>query len=352
MEVSISMNFIEQARKIDDEDIDEVPLITQEIIEGILEEKVHNIELWIENRNSRIFMIKTKKNETIVGKQSKTIGPSKLENEYKSLNKLFELDCPNLSMPKTYGFNALNNIYLMDLVNGKSIASLIRKKHNKISLIDACRVSGKVIAEIHTLWNIDSRLTNEIEVLFEDLWKIPKGYTDKEHETLQAALNLLKGKYFPIGKVYKDFDPLNVFYNKGKISLIDPPEIFIENLLYWDLATFCIGLHKALLKSSIFKRNKSMIDKCESVFLTEYISNLQNKKVHIEDIKLMVSILELQRIGELMVFQEKHKENNNLFSKNAIYNRAAIWMLKNEKKRVLNEIRWKIANRANKQSVK
>ncbi|TSB48570.1 hypothetical protein [Alkalicoccobacillus porphyridii] len=330
------MNILENARLIKKEHFNTPTEISQEKIERLICEKINSIELWIENRNSKIYKVKTDSLKNLIIKQNKTMNLNSFKSEYESLINLALIKSNNLSVPKAYGFISEDNLYMMDLVNGESIASLVDKKKTA-ELLEACRLAGKVISEIHSSWNCKIEYKNSIEEVFEDLKKIPKELTSKERKILDRSFLLIHNKGCPIGKVYKDFDPLNLYFFQGEISLIDPPESAMQNTLFWDLATFNIGLRKAFIKKGLFF-NRTSVEECENIFLLEYKKNLNFADLNEKEFNVFLSILELQRIGELMIFQEKHKIKNKFLSKSSVYNIFAFKMLHYERRRVIRKL--------------
>lgn len=184
------------------------------------------------------------------------------------------------------------------------------------------------MAVIHKRWKTDDVFI-DINAIYSDLKKMPIKLKEKEIILLKKNFCHLANVKIPIGKVYRDFDPLNIYCNLNKIELIDPSEKTIESYLYWDVATFMVGLRKAYLKNifSFDIRQKKVFDICRRSFLNEYFNLLKIKKSSVVYAILLIKTLELQRLGELMVFQDKYRRKNKWTTK-YLYNKISLMLLR------------------------
>lgn len=340
------MNFINEAWKEKSSTYSSVKVLTHQIIEKLSRKKIKSYKLWIENRNSRIYLIEDTNHELLVAKQSKNLSFEELRNEFKSLEKLSILESHSLKIPKAIGLDSSTNTYIMEFVDGESIASLVGSKNNQEKLLTACYIAGKVIADFHRSGN-KSKNTITINNIVEDIELIPYGLKSSDKEILKKAVKILDNLEFSVGQVYRDYDPLNIYYSNKKISLIDPPGINYNTFLLWDIATFNFGLKKAFLKKTPFisgRRNKMLKD-CKRTFIEGYINNISIGVSNCNQIFIMLDILELQRLGELMVFHKKHKYNNKrIISIRKVFNILSLIILYIEKIKLFSELKKKVNN--------
>ncbi len=334
----VKMEFVKEAWEKRKEVADIPEPLTSKVLESKLGIDPFILELWVENRNSRIYEIKNGNGKCIIAKQSKSLSSDEVLNEFNSLKKLRRINSHNISIPDAINLIPEYKSYLMDKAQGNPISFLIGSSENINELLTACRMAGKTIAKIHSEFNSNIDYNNGVDKVYKDICKMPSSISKSEKIILDRVTKKLENEKLPIGEVYKDYDPINIYYSKGTISLIDPPENFIRSFLFWDLATFSVGLRKALLKKSLFsiKNRNSKLELCIESFLQAYVQNCNYEIANMKNFYIVITLLEIQRIGELMVFQEKHRfSNKSFFSKSRMYNNVAIRILKNEKKKII-----------------
>lgn len=333
------MNFVEQAilTNNDMNRHDSAFNLSKSILNKIIKSDITHYMLWKETYSSKIYKIKTNK-RTIIAKQGKSPAPEELEKEYESLGVLKEIESDYLLIPNTYGLDKANNFYLIDLVEGDSISQLVQERNQNHTILEASKIAGKVLGDIHNYWTEKVGIYENSYALLNDIKKIPGGLTAKEKKVLEPAIAQMAQTNIPVGLVYKDYDPLNIYYKEGKISLIDPPQIFAETIMYWDVATFTVGLKKASLKKINFSKDKVSLEECEEIFIDEYLKSINLENFKLQEFKLILKIMEIQRCAQLMAYQEVNRKRNRIFSKNRIHHNIALYLLRKEIKKAINEI--------------
>lgn len=331
------MKYIEQAWSNNSEKNDTIRVakITPEVVGDIVQKEITEFETWIENRNSIIYKFKAD-DKYLVGKLSKHMTPAEVVNELTTFKELSSIKSSELLIPQVYGHREDLRIYVMDLISGKTLSSMVGENKSKGQLLESCKLVGKILSTIHSEWSEKVNEHKTLEII-DDIKRMPGGISKKENKKLQKAYEFLKNDPLPVGKIYKDFDPINIFYKQGTLALIDPPENNIYGVLYWDLATFFIGLRKAILKKKLFisRTDSEFLDQCKHVVLHEYQKGSTIQTLPKKKFDLIIALLELQRIGELLVFQKKHTRKNHVLSVKGLYNRVALKLLHTEKKKVI-----------------
>src|SRR5699024_8984277 len=110
-----------------------------------------------------------------------------------------------------------------------------------------------------------------------------------------------------------------------------------NDLIYWDLATFFVGIKKSLFKKKVYilEKDRKLISTCKKIVLNEYYKNISQGLLEQGKVELIILFLELKRILQLMGFQQNQIKRNNFFSYRKLYNFIAYLLLKNEKKRTI-----------------
>jgi len=330
------MNYIQQAKthKNRGSDIIEVNKLTSKIVEDIINEEILDLRIWIENRNSIIYKIKIK-DKYLVAKQGKYLNSDEVVKEFTALKELMSINCKELMVPKVLNYSKDHRFYLMDLVEGEPLSSMVNKR-NRNKLLRSCKLVGKVLAIIHSEWNCKNYKNTNVACIIEDIKRSPGWVSTRENKYLIKVYDLLKDDIVPTGRIYRDFDPLNTFNYNNRIVLIDPPEKNYKGILYWDLATFFIGLKKALLKKKLYisRKDDIFLNQCKNIVLEEYLNNVTFDIPDLRKFNLTILLLELQRIGELLVFQKKHIKRNKYISVKSLYSRLALKLLNIERKKI------------------
>ena len=106
---------------------------------------------------------------------------------------------------------------------------------------------GEALAEIHASWGSSGEPAGA--AMARDITSnAPWHRSARDTHILQAAgaaADLAQQSY---ARLYFDFDPCNVLIGGGQPTLLDPPDIFTCGPVQWDIATFRVGLERALWK--------------------------------------------------------------------------------------------------------
>lgn len=337
------MQSIRRARKINSEKTLNtfINKLDECVISETIGKKIEGYNVWIENRNSIIYKIEID-NYIIVGKQSKFRNSKNLEYEYNSLKELAKIQCEKLLVPKVLGLNLEFNIFFMELVDGVTLASAV---NNRNLLYRSIGLIANVLNSIHTLW-YKKNVRGVVEQIIADIKTISGGINKKEKNVLNDIRALFNKEYLPVGKLYYDLAPINMYLNDHEITLIDPPEEEIIGLLYWDLATFIFGLKQELIKRKLYltKNDLLFIDDYRQQLIKMYIQ--KSKIVHMEfdKVYLLVVLLELQRTGQFLAYREKYLLTLNKLSLERTRHLIAFKLLKKQQKSYLTLITKLVSN--------
>lgn len=325
--------FVEESlHKKNERDLFDTGYLKEDDFKEILDLPVKNAKVLVENRNSIIYLIIIKDGKKIVGKQSKSLSFEILNQEYNSILKMYELNNAVFCNPMGFGLNREHNIYFLKYINFSSVAELLKSTNGIHNLQNISGLIGQGLFKIHSKLNNNMQYVDDNHQLIKDVLKTPIKINRRKKNILTKAKQALEGISFPYGLVYRDFDPLNVYVSGNTLSLIDPPERFVKTYLFWDIATFSVGIKKELIRRK-FVISKEVYDKVDCIIgaiTNEYIQNIKSENKNKNSVKLIILILELQRLGELIGNQLKHKHKNKKFSKAYLYNWIAILVLKKE----------------------
>lgn len=280
--------------------------LTRSEVEEVLGEKVQDLALWLNNRNSRIYRVELANGQTVVAKQMCTQTQTEVAQEYKHLVALAQLNVPGLAVPQPIALLQPQCTYLMGLARGIAMTVLVGNRYKHDELLRACDVTGKVLASVHAAWG-KTACPVPVEALSEDLAAKPGGWSDSEHETIQRALDRLAPQFVAVGQPYLDFGPLSIFWQEKLIWLIDPPSESARGLLLWDFASFCMGLRLAIWKHTLrrpWQRSGALLQASLTAFERGYLKNSPNMEP--SALRILSRVLELQRVGQIAVWQKKN----------------------------------------------
>ncbi len=260
--------------------------------------------LILENRNSLLYKVKTFDDRQLILKQTKSLTPKEINDEYNSLVYYNSLDIIGLKTPKAIKFLPEYNAYVMEFVAGENLNFQIIGSNT--NLMSTLKQTAPILAKLHMKEFVGASSIYHLNILFEDLETDLLRFSKHEKRVLCKAKDSLIGHSFPVGYSYQDFSPLNLYFAEGVLTLIDPPRTKVESFLFRDLATFSVGLRKALLlknpRTLFF--TKQHTDSME-VFISRYIESLQVKTsvAPSEKIHTLFYLLVIQRLAEMIVFQ-------------------------------------------------
>jgi hypothetical protein len=320
-------------------------------LEEALGEPVARCELWWAKWVSRIYRVELVRSGTVIAKQLCTQSEAELLQEYEQLRALARLPVAALHTPRPIAVLAARRTYLVELARGRSLEALFWDATGSADLPKACGVAGQVLARIHAAWTT-AVCPLPVEDLWDDLMAMPGGFSTRARRTLRRALDGLGAHPVAVGQLYLDFNPRNVFYHEGNVSLIDPPEEHRQGILLWDCATFGADLRRELWKAALlrpWRRRRALVEESLASFAQAYWTTYAGAYPDIPASPLLGRILELQRVGQLMAQRVEqfrlvlcHKKNPLPRSTNrfraALFALASLGLLETQKRWLLRRI--------------
>jgi Ser/Thr protein kinase RdoA (MazF antagonist) len=278
------------------------PPLTRAELEAALGEPVARCDLWWAKWESRIYRVELARLGPVIAKQLCTHSATELLQEYEQLQALAQLPVAGLHMPRPVALLAERHTYLLELARGQSLQSLLWAGDGSAELPAACGVAGQVLARLHAAWTTAIGPL-PVDALWQDLRSIPGGFSTRARDSLRRALDRLARHPVAVGQPYLDFNPRNVFYHEGTISLIDPPEECRQGILLWDCATFSADLRREQWKSALlrpWRRRRALVEESLTAFAQAYWGTYAGAHPEVPVSPLLGRILELQRVGQLM----------------------------------------------------
>ena len=284
---------------------EESPLLDAALIAEALGRSVAACHLCETNGRSRIYRIEFDDRAPVIAKQLCVGKSDELEHEYKCLASIARMSLRHATVPEPIQYLPALRTYLMQRVTGSSIDRLIRWR--RISELNAaCHLAGAALGELHGHWCADSREV-AVHELWRDLEHLALPLSSRESRIIVRALQRLRGEIAPVGQPYLDFKPANLIFENQRIVLIDPPEkSCCDDLLTWDVAVFRQCLEQESWAAALkhpFSSCRPQVRRAAAIFQRAYLTTHPEPVPTRIVFDLLVTVLELQRIGQLLALQ-------------------------------------------------
>jgi hypothetical protein len=279
--------------------------VTAAALEKVLGIRVQSLQCWHANWRNRIYRLECAPGLVWIAKQHGASTFAEFRCEYEQLTTLAKLRVDGLRMPEPVASLPGHFTYVMELAPGRSIKELLSEPRNEPEVLEACQRAGQVLARIHERW------TTGVErfptsAFAEDLAQFPGGLSASQWRTVEAALDRVSDERVALGKLFLDFKASNVFYDRKRIALIDPPEEDRRGLLLWDVATFIRYLHWQMFKRVLVRphrgRRHVALDGV-AAFQASYAAHYWRVRVETPGLPLILLLLQLQQVGQLLALQ-------------------------------------------------
>jgi Ser/Thr protein kinase RdoA (MazF antagonist) len=280
--------------------------VTAAALEKALGIRVQSLQLWRANWRNRIYRVECAPGLVWIAKQHGASTSAEFRREYEQLGALTQLPVDGLCMPEPVASLPERFTYVMELARGRSIKDLMAEQDEDSQAREACKRAGQVLAQVHERWTTNvGRFP--ATAFAEDLAEIPGGLSARQWRILESALARLAPERVALGKLFLDFKASNVFYERGRIALIDPPEEDRQGLLLWDVATFVRYLGWQMLKRALARplgtRRRQRILEGAAIFQSSYAAHYSPLGIETPALSLIVLLLQLQQAGQLLALQ-------------------------------------------------
>ncbi len=273
-------------------------------LEEVLGEKVRTCQPWMANWRNRVYRVELARGLPLVAKQICVPTEAKVLQQYEQLGLLARLRIPGLHMPRPVALLPWQRTYVMELARGTPLDAMLWYRPGVGELCQACTLTGKLLAHVHAAW---TRVVAPVPVdaLARDLAEMPGGFSSWEGQIVEQALAGLVSEPVAVGQLYLDFKPSNVLYQDGTLCLIDPPEEHREGVVLWDFALFRSYLRRELWKSlaTPWGRRRWLLQEALAAFERGYLESWGRLAPAAAVSRLLVHVLELQRLGQLLALQ-------------------------------------------------
>lgn len=281
------------------------PPLTAADVAHVLGEPVRSCELWRANWRNRVYRVELTGDRWLVAKQMCVPAPGQASRECEQLDQLARLRIPQLTVPRPGALLPAHRAYLMELVPGQTLQDVFWDPARSADLPHACALVGRVLGQLHQEWT-ESVGRVPVEELADDLAQMPGGFSAGQWETIQRALDNLASQETAVGHLYLDFKADNILYHRDTLALIDPPPEFRQGVLLWDYATFRSSLAWQLWKVLATRCSRHchrLVRESLLGFEQAYFAGTSSWRTGPQTSSLLVSLLELQQVGQLLVFQ-------------------------------------------------
>ena len=151
-----------------------------------------------------------------------------------------------------------------------------------------------------------------VEVLARDLAAAPWHLSSREKAILKASLKILGQTKVSMGRVCYDYQSKNLLYDKGKLTLIDPPDALWQGIHLWDYSRFRGGLRRMLwriyLRQPLQRHRHARLRETLSAFKRGYIECFNKQHPEPAHFAVATRLLELQHTGMSMAMNQGRLE--------------------------------------------
>jgi hypothetical protein len=215
-----------------------------------------------------------------------------------------------------------------------AIPKLIRSRNGQDLLGRCARRCGVALAQIHREWQSPSRPFGQ--VITDDLVaSAPWHLSTHGTRLLFAAGSAADQTLARSSRLYFDFDPCNVFVDTDDpITLLDPPDVHTIGPIHWDLATFRVGLERAMWRPRSATLEARAIENLQETFTIAYETESGHRLGDTDD--LLILLCEIARLAQLLLWWSSITRSD--FGRGvarAAYARPMVWRAWQARRRTL-----------------
>ena len=276
-------------------------------LEEALGEKISRCDLWRKNWRNRIYFVQLASGELAVAKQVVRGDDAMVQYQYDQLHALAALGIPGLHLPRALALIVPKRTVIMEFVRGQTLRELARYDDSTDELVAVCELCGQILARIHLAWTQEIA-PMPVEVLARDLAAAPWHLSSREKAILNSSLETLAQANVSVGQVCYDYQSKNLLYNKGELTLIDPPDALWQGIHLWDYSRFRGGLRRMLwriyLRQPLQRHRQARLRETLSAFKRGYIECFNRQHPEPAYFALATRLLELQHTGMSMAMNQ------------------------------------------------
>src|SRR5437762_6406748 len=280
-------------------------------LEEALGEKISRCDLWRKNWRNRIYFVQLASGELAVAKQVVRGDDAMVQYQYDQLHALAALGIPGLHLPRALALIVPKRTVIMEFVPGPTLRELARDDDSTDELVAVCELCGQILVRIHLAWTQEIA-PMPVEVLARDLAAAPWHLSSREKAILNSSLETLAQANVSMGQVCYDYQSQNLLYNKGELTLIDPPDALWQGIHLWDYSRFRGGLRRMLwriyLRQPLQRHRQARLRETLSAFKRGYIECFNRQHPEPAYFALATRLLELQHTGMSMAMNQGELE--------------------------------------------
>jgi len=281
--------------------------LTVSDLERALGEKISRCDLWRKNWRNRIYFVQFASGELAVAKQVVRGDDAMVQCQYDQLRALAALGIPGLHLPRALALIVPKRTVIMEFVPGPTLRELARHDDSTDELVAVCELCGQILARIHLAWTQEIA-PMPVEVLARDLAAAPWHLSSREKAILNSSLETLAQANVSVGQVCYDYQSKNLLYNKGELTLIDPPDALWQGIHLWDYSRFRGGLRRMLwriyLRQPLQRHRHARLRETLSAFKRGYIESFNKQHPEPAYFAAATRLLELQHTGMSMAMNQ------------------------------------------------
>jgi hypothetical protein len=276
-------------------------------LEKALGEKISKCDLWRKNWRNRIYLVQLASGALAVAKQVVRGDDAMVQCQYDQLRALASLEIPGLHVPRALGLIVQKRTVVMEFIHGPTLRKLARQRDKTDELVAACELSGQILARIHLAWT-QNIAPMPVEVLASDFAGAPWHLTSREKAILNRSLEVLAQAKVSMGRVCYDYQSKNLLYDKGKLTLIDPPDALWHGIHLWDYSRFRGGLRRMLwriyLRQPLQRHRHARLRETLAAFKRGYMECFNKQHPEPAYFAVATRLLELQHTGMSMAMTQ------------------------------------------------
>jgi hypothetical protein len=276
-------------------------------LEKALGEKISRCDLWRRNWRNRIYLVQLASGELAVAKQIVRGDDAMVQCQYDQLRALAALEVSGLHVPRALALIAPKRTVVMEFIHGPTLRKLARQSDSTDELVSVCELCGQVLARIHLAWTQEIG-PMPVEVLARDFAAAPWHLSSGEKAILNRSLEILAQAKVSMGQVCYDYQSKNLLYNKGKLTLIDPPDALWQGIHLWDYSRFRGGLRRMLwriyLRQPLQRHRHARLRETLAAFKRGYIECFNKQHPEPAYFAVATRLLELQHTGMSMAMNQ------------------------------------------------
>jgi hypothetical protein len=276
-------------------------------VEEALGEKVSGCDLWRQNWRNRIYLVQLASGELAVAKQVVRGDDAMVQCQYDQLRALASLEVSGLHVPRALALIVSKRTVVMEFIHGPTLRKLARYSNSMDALVSLCELCGQILARIHLAWTQEIA-PMPVEVLARDFAAAPWHLSSREKAILNRSLEVLAQAKVSMGQVCYDYQSKNLLYDKGRVTLIDPPDALWQGIHLWDYSRFRSGLRRMLwriyLRQPLQRHRHARLRETLTAFKRGYIECFNKQHPEPAYFAVATRLLELQHTGMSMAMNQ------------------------------------------------